>query len=174
MLRAMWTDPYLVGARQSYCSRIDVSGGSLPLFVNTFRLKNGGETSRPPQCKTSYAGWRALLEHRQPGGVAFYINRMIEPVLSPGRFCNCSRSNAAQFHYPVAASPVRAWKVSQPMSSFPPIAHSAQGIPAFRRAPRSCSPVYGLATKERESGFGKRLRKWFVAWPLAIMTGSEG
>jgi hypothetical protein len=49
-----------------------------------------------------------------------------------------------------------------------------QRIPLFRRAARSCSPVYGLATKEMEFRSGKRLRKWFVAWPLAIMTGSEG
>jgi hypothetical protein len=50
----------------------------------------------------------------------------------------------------------------------------AQRIPLFRRATRSCSLVYGFATKEIEFRSGKRLRKWFVAWPLAIMTGSDG
>jgi hypothetical protein len=50
----------------------------------------------------------------------------------------------------------------------------AQRIPLFRRAARSCSPVYGLATKEMESSSGKRLRKWLFAWPLAIIMGSEG
>jgi hypothetical protein len=51
---------------------------------------------------------------------------------------------------------------------------SAQRTPLFRSAARSCSPVYGLATKEMDSRSGKRLRKWLFAWPLAIMTGSEG